>query len=228
LQRDRRQPPADDFPNQLVELLAYLDGTLPPDHPFARLAALPGGPARPQPWLLGSSPQSGVWAAQLGLPYAFADFINPGGAFIMQRYRQEFAPSPRVSRPETIVAVWAIAADTDEEAQRIASSARMAFTLFQQGQLIPVPPIDTARAFLEEHTEAAELVRRRRSIVGTPEKVREEIKTVVRQYGADEAMVVTITYEHEARRRSYELLADAFDLGSSRLAGTSRASNSSV
>ncbi len=228
LQRDRRQPPADDFPNQLVELLAYLEGTLPANHPFARLAALPGGPARPQPWLLGSSPQSGSWAAQLGLPYAFADFINPGGAFIMQRYRQEFVPSARLLRPETIVAVWAIAADTDEEAQRIASSARMAFALFQQGQLIPVPPIDTARAFLQEQEGVAELVRRRRSIVGTPVKVRGEIEAVAREYGADEAMVVTITYEHEARRRSYELLAEAFDLGSASLAGTSRASNSSV
>ena len=79
LQRDRRHPAPDDFPQQLAELLAYLWDRMPADHRFARLAALPGRPARPEVWLLGSSPQSGEWAAELGLPYAFADFINPGG-----------------------------------------------------------------------------------------------------------------------------------------------------
>src|SRR3954454_1309936 len=76
LQRDRRQAAPDDFPQQLAELLAYLEGRFPDDHPFARLAALPGLPEAPEPWLLGSSPQSAIWAADLGLPYAFADFIN--------------------------------------------------------------------------------------------------------------------------------------------------------
>src|SRR5688500_3442834 len=79
LQRDRRQAAPDDFPQQLAELLAYYDGAFPDDHPFRRLPhALPGGEERPDVWLLGSSPQSAIWAAQLGLPYAFAEFINPG------------------------------------------------------------------------------------------------------------------------------------------------------
>ena len=79
LQRDRRQAAPDDFPTQLAELLGLLEDRLPHDHPFARLSALPGLPHAPEPWLLGSSPQSGIWAAELGLPYAFADFINPDG-----------------------------------------------------------------------------------------------------------------------------------------------------
>ena len=80
LQQDRRQAAPDDFPAQLAELLAYLDDRLPADHPFARLAGtLPGRPEEPEPWLLGSSSQSAVWAGELGLPYAFADFINPAG-----------------------------------------------------------------------------------------------------------------------------------------------------
>ena len=95
LQRDRRQAAPDDFPEQLVELLAYLEDRLPPDHPFRELAKLPGLPHVPEPYLLGSSPQSGIWAAQLGLPYVFADFINPQGAAIAQRYRAEFTPSER-------------------------------------------------------------------------------------------------------------------------------------
>ena len=82
LQRDRRKRSPDDFPQQLEELLGYLYDRLPREHPFRRLAALPGMPERPEPWLLGSSPQSGVWAAEFGLPYAFADFINPAGADI--------------------------------------------------------------------------------------------------------------------------------------------------
>src|SRR5271169_4316090 len=92
LQRDRRQAAPDDFPQQLTELLGYLDDRLPPDHPFARLAqTLPGRPERPEPWLLGSSQQSAIWAAELGLPYAFADFINPKGAEIAALYRERFA-----------------------------------------------------------------------------------------------------------------------------------------
>src|SRR3984885_1596930 len=83
LQRDRRQASPDDLPQQLAELLAYFDDSLPDDHTFHRLAGtLPGRPELPVPWLLGSSPQSGIWAAQLGLPYAFADFINAEGAEI--------------------------------------------------------------------------------------------------------------------------------------------------
>src|SRR5260370_1871902 len=78
LQRDRRQAAPDDFPQQLAELLGYLNDSLPPDFPFARLAkTLPGGSARPEPWLLGSSPPSALWAAELGLPYPVSDFINP-------------------------------------------------------------------------------------------------------------------------------------------------------
>src|SRR5450759_3538483 len=77
LQRDRRQTPADDFLQQLAELMAYIEDRMPRDHPFARLTLLPGRPEKPELWLLGSSPQSGIWAAEAGLPYAFADFISP-------------------------------------------------------------------------------------------------------------------------------------------------------
>src|SRR4029079_13997705 len=93
LQRDRRHAAPDDFPDQLSELLAYEWDRMPPAHRFARLARLPAGAARPDVWLLGSSPQSAVWAAQLGLPYAFADFINPAGADIAARYRLNYTPS---------------------------------------------------------------------------------------------------------------------------------------
>jgi luciferase family oxidoreductase group 1 len=207
LQRDRRQAAPDDFPSQLVELLAYVDDDMPPDHPFARLTLLPGRPERPEAWLLGSSSQSGMWAAELGLPYAFADFINPKGAEIAAYYREHFTPSKHRTVPRIAVAVWVLCAATDEEAQRLAASARMMFTLFFRGQLIPIPPVEKALRFVAEQPAAAEpMPNGRRAIVGSPETVRRGIEEVAREYGADEVMVVTITYDHSARRRSYELI----------------------
>jgi luciferase family oxidoreductase group 1 len=229
LQRDRRQAAPDDFPEQLTELLGYLDDRLPADHPFARLAkTLPGRPHKPQPWLLGSSPQSAIWAGELGLPYAFADFINPEGAEIAALYRERFArreheheqqreheQARAEAKPRVAVAVWVICADSDEEAQRLAASGRMAFTLLRRGQLIAVPPPEKALRFLEQERErkaqgSGERPAGRRTVVGSPQTVRTQLEQVVRDYGAEEAIAVCITYEHEARRRSYELLAEVF------------------
>src|SRR3954451_12757916 len=145
LQRDRSKALPDDFPEQLAELLAYFEGTIPVSSPLARLAkVLPGRPETPEPWLLGSSPQSAIWAGELGLPYAFADFINAGGAEIAALYRREFAAGARLEAPETSVAVWAVAAESTEEAERLASSSRMAFGMLRRGRLIEVPHPDKA------------------------------------------------------------------------------------
>jgi luciferase family oxidoreductase group 1 len=216
LQRDRREASPDDFPQQLAELLGYLSGSLPEDHPFARLSAtLPGLPERPDVWLLGSSMQSAVWAAELGLPYSFADFINPKGAELASLYRERFQDTPEEVAPRLAVAVWAICAETEEEAQRLASSSRMTLRLLHQGRLIPVPPVDKALRFLESHDGDAGgsgVARNRRGIIGDPEKVRAGLEEVAREYGAEEMMIVTITHDHGARRRSYELIAEAFGL----------------
>jgi luciferase family oxidoreductase group 1 len=218
LQRDRRQASPDDFPDHLAELLAYLGKSLPPEHPFARLTALPGDPERPAPWLLGSSAQSGIWAAELGLPYAYADFINPGGAGIVARYRSDFRPSVWQSVPEAIAALWVICAETDAEAERLASSGIMTFKLLRRGQLIAVPPVERALTFIEEEKRAssglssAPRIGDRRRIVGSPATARAGVESAAREYNADEVMIVSITHEHEARRRSYELIAEAFGL----------------
>jgi luciferase family oxidoreductase group 1 len=213
LQRDRRHAAPDDFPEQLLELLAFLENRLQPDHPYRYLADLPGRPYRPVPWLLGSSPQSAVWAGQLGLPYAFADFINPEGAAIAERYRREFTPSERLEKPCTIVAVWALAAETDAEGERLSASHRMAMRLFLTGKLIRVPPVETALAFLADPANRSPLGGRgRRRISGSPETVRRRVEEVAAEYQADEVMIVTITHEHAVRRRSYELIAAAFGL----------------
>jgi luciferase family oxidoreductase group 1 len=212
LQRDRRQAAPDDFPQQLAELLAYFDDAFPEGHALGRYpGTLPGRPETPEPWLLGSSAQSAIWAADLGLPYAFADFINPEGAEIAALYRERFRPSERLAAPRTAVAIWALCADSEEEARRLAASSKMTFTLLREGRLVPVPPPDKALRFLDSRPKAAP-VHRRRSVLGDPEAVRAGIVDVAAQYGAEEAIVVTITYDHEARRRSYELIAEAFGL----------------
>ena len=210
LQRDRRQAAPDDFPQQLAELLALLEDRMPPDHPFARLAALPGCPESPEPWLLGSSPQSAIWAAELGLPYAFADFINSRGAPIAADYRGRFRDVGRLPAPVVAVGAWVVCADTDEEARRLASSGRMTLALLRRGQLIPVPPVEKALRFLGSDGLAPESGRR--AVVGAPDTVRAQLEALAAEYRAEEIIAVTITHEHAARRRSYELLAEAFDL----------------
>jgi luciferase family oxidoreductase group 1 len=210
LQRDRRQPAPDDFPQQLVELLALLEDDLPADHPFTRLAGvLPGLPERPEPWLLGSSPQSAIWAGELGLPYSFADMINPEGAAIAADYRARFVESGRAPAPVLSVGVVALCAESDEEAERLAASHKMAFSLLRQGRLIKVPPVDLALRYWESRPPRTS---RRRLIVGSPATVRAGIEEVAREYEAEEVILLTITFDHEARRRSYELIAQEFEL----------------
>ena len=211
LQRDRRQPAPDDFHEQLQELLGYLENRGPASGPFRQLGSLHF--ESPEPWLLGSSAQSGIWAAELGLPYVFADFINPSGEAIAEYYREHFQPSARLQQPRVGVATWAICADTDDEAQRLASSMRMLMLMLYRGQLIPVPSVEKALAFLAQEGVAAEtLPVGRRIIVGTPPKVRSMIEEVAADYGAEEVFVVNIMHEHAARKRSYELIAKVFDL----------------
>lgn len=217
LQRDKRQQAPDDFPEQLTELLGCVGDGLPPHHPMARAVEPAPLDARPTPWLLGSSPQSGVWAAERGMPYAFADFIAPGGAAIARRYVRDFVPSAALASPRVIVAAWALCATSDGEAERLASSSRMSFAHFLSGQPIQVPPVDVAEAFLREHADVLDaIIRRRRAIVGGPETVRARIEQLADEYGADEVMVVTITFDPQARRHSYELLADLFGLDRAR------------
>jgi luciferase family oxidoreductase group 1 len=210
LQRDRRHAAPDDFIEQLVELLGLLEDRLPPNHPFARHArTLPGLPERPEPWLLGSSPQSALWAAELGLPYSFADFINPEGAAIAADYRGRFIDSERLGAPQVSVGVIAICADSDEEAERLASSSRMMLSLLRQGRLIEIPTVEKALSYLETRERSSG---GRRAVIGAPETVRSGIEKVAEEYGAEEVLVLTITHDHAARRRSYELIAEAFGL----------------
>lgn len=232
LQRDRRAAASDDFPEQLAELLAYLEDRFGPEDPLRRLAALPGGEERPEVWLLGSSSDSAAWAAEQGLPYAFADFINPDRGQSVEHYRaaltgvETSAGSGMSSsacappRARVAVAVWAICAETDLEAHRLASSSRMCMALLRRGLHIPVPPIEQAERFLASRRGSEAPVgpsgRARREVLGSPTTVRARLEAVAAEYGAEEVMIVGITHDHAARRRSYELIAQAFELPGAR------------
>ena len=218
LQRDRRQRSPDDFPEQLTELLGYFVGEIPENLPLR--TALPGRREFPSPYLLGSSPASGQWAANYGLPYVFADFISPTGAQIASYYRKQFQPSRWLKTPHTIVAAWTIAADTDDEAWRLASSFIMMFTLMHQGKLIAVPSPEKAMKFLDDQEISLTATPPgRRAIIGTPDKVRAGIEALRDEYGADEVMLVNILHDHEARKRSYELVAEAFETSNTQATG---------
>jgi luciferase family oxidoreductase group 1 len=211
LQRDRRRSSPGDFDEQLSELLAYLNDSLPDGHPFAKLCeTLPGPPYVPEPWLLGSSEQSAIWAAEHALPYAFADFINPSGAEWAATYRRRYGQPRDGAEPVTAVAASVVCADTDEQARRLAASTEMTRRLLQRGQPIPVPSPEKALQFMrsEERITGVPLPRRR-VIVGSPEQVRDGLEALIEEYEASEVMVVTIAYDHAARRRSYELVAEA-------------------
>ncbi len=211
LQRDRRQAAPDDFRDQLDELLALLSNRPVPDKRFARLASMRF--ESPEAWLLGSSMDSAVWAAELGLPYAFADFINPEGVMMARYYRERFSPSEVLQAPRTVVAAWAICAETDEEAERLSFSFRMMMTLLFRGQTGPVPTVEKAEAFLRaEHLLGEGAPRGRRIITGAPQRVHAAIEALARDYQAQEVLIVNIVHDHCARRRSYELIAESFRL----------------
>jgi luciferase family oxidoreductase group 1 len=204
LQRDRRQASPDDFRDQMDELLSYFSRGLR-ELRFHN----------PEVSLLGSSPQSAIWAAELGLPYVFADFINPNGAPLAAYYREHFRPSSGLSKPTTSVAVWALCAETDEEALRISASARMMPLLLFRGRLVPVPSVENALAFLAKEGVPIDAVpESRRIITGSPGRVRASLEDVAAEYGADEVFVVNIVHDPAARIRCYELIAQAFELHS--------------
>ena len=211
LQRDRSRMMPHDFPVGLAELSAYLDRSLPQEHAFAALQeTLPTGGGSPELWLLGSSPDSAHWAAERGLPYCFADFINSDGGSLARAYRSAFRPSAHLAEPKVMVATWTIAAPTRDEAERLAAPAGMMFAHLVQGTLIAVPPVEEALAWLAANPASSR--RNRRTVLGTPGEVRRGLDAVAQEYGADEVMLVNILHDHAARRRSYELVAAEYGL----------------
>ena len=170
--------------------------------------------ALPEVWLLGSSDQSGMLAAYLGCGFSFAHFINDqGGPQVMESYRRQFRPSPGLAAPLGNIGVFALVADTEAEAQRLATSRDLWRLRLDQGYLGPIPTIAEAEAHPYTREEQLRIaVNRRRMVIGAPEQAKAQLLELAAQYGVEELVVVSICYDFAARLKSYELLAQVFGL----------------
>lgn len=209
-----RYPTAEEFPQQVADLVGFLDHALPADHPFARVTAQPAGEGSPEVWLLGSSDYSGALAAHLGLRFSFAHFISAfGGEAVMNAYRDRYRPSPREPRPQAMLTVFAVCAPTDAEADRLAGAIDLRRLRMAQGINLPVPSQAEVDSHVYSAPERAVVARNReRTLIGSPQRVRRQMLDLADVFGADELMILTITGDYATRRRSYELLAEAFAL----------------
>jgi len=207
----RRDPlAAESFPQDVLELQAYF-GDLQPGQ---AVQAVPGTGLKVPLWILGSSLFGAQLAGALGLPYAFASHFAPDDLMpALAIYRESFHPSAQLKKPYVMVGANVIAADTDAEARRIFTSAQQAFTNLlrgPRGQL--APPIDDIEAYWSPHEKARAMSMLACSFVGPGATVRAGLERFVADTGADEVIVAAAIYEHAARLKSYELLADAFGL----------------
>jgi len=203
------------FPDDVVDLIAWLHDRHAPGSRYAPVRAMPTVAGAPELWMLGSSAFGGALAAQLGIPFCFAHFINPEpGPSTMAAYRQRFRPLV-VDEPVGSIGVSVICADTDEEAVRLASSIQVWRHLIRRGRSGPIPTVEAAEAMLNAWGEKPWRPGGGRMILGAPARVRDDLEALAAEYGVDEVLAVTITHDHAARVRSYELLAEAFALPSS-------------
>jgi len=211
LRRSREALLANDFPEQLAELMDFGEG-LQRSHPFVGVTAYPDDVPLPPIWLLGSSDFSAALAAKLGLGFAFAAHFSPDRPDLpMLAYRREFQASQQLAAPYAILAVSVICAETNEEAERLASSMQLSWVRLRSGRPMKIATPEEALSYPYSEQEAAVArAYRQMQIVGTPSSVRERIEALALRTQADEIMITTVTHAHDARIRSYQLLAAAF------------------
>jgi len=203
-------PDASRFPEQIWQLCGHLDDALPADHPFKPVRVQPEVKTAPEVWLLGSSEYSGALAAQLGLPYAFAHFINArGGDDMCRAYRAGFREG-REKAPRVMVCTFLICAETDAEAERLAApiDLRRVHMALNIDSPIPTDAEAAAHRYSEEERRYF-MGQRARAIIGSPASCRAQLEEMAARYQADEMMVLTITGDYASRTRSYELLSEA-------------------
>jgi luciferase family oxidoreductase group 1 len=204
----RRAPDASDrFPQDVLELQALLA----PADPEQRIIAVPAAGTNVPLWILGSSDFGAMLAAELGLPYAFASHFAPDLLLpALDIYRDRFKPSKQLDRPYAMAGINVIAAETDAEAKRLATSQQMSFAdIFSGRRGLSRPPIDDIETYWSPHEKAQAMRMLARSVVGSARTVRRGLQAFVDETGVDEVMVVSDVYDHQARLRSVELIAEA-------------------
>src|SRR6266571_4154542 len=209
---DRRE--GDDFLERLHELILWETRDFPPNHPFNNVVAMPDDTPLPPIWLLGSSDYSSELAAQVGMGFAFAHhFASYDAVEALTNYHARFKPSGWRATPYGILAVAVVTAETDAEAERLASSMDLNRLRRDRGQYLPLPSVEEALAYPYTESERASIARNRlRLFVGSPATVMAKLQPMITASQPDELMVISAVYDHEARKKSYDLLADAFGL----------------
>lgn len=202
-----------DFSQQLAELLAFCGQTeFAANHPFRKVIAIPDDVPLPPIWILGSSGASARLAGNAGMGYSFASHFSPtpaGPAF--NTYADSFKPSAQFAKSHAILGVAVVCAETDEEADHLATTMDLAWLRIRRGEFRPLPSPEEAKAHLyTEFEREAVNEYRSRTVIGNPKKVRAQIEALASDSGADEVMVVTNLHGHAERLRSYELLARVF------------------
>jgi len=210
----RRADNADDFLERFQELILFEQRGFPQGHPFASVYAMPKDIALPPVWLLGSSGYSAQLAAMVGMGFAFAHHFSDHDAVApMLGYREQFKPSATLERPYAILGCAVVCADSDEEAERLATTIDLNWVRRARGEYLPLASPEEAVAYPYSPVDRERIkARRARLFVGTPASVREQLAPLLATTRADELMVTTMIHDHTARRRSYELLAEAFEL----------------
>ena len=211
------------FPNDVRDLMAWVSGApLPEGHPFRSVKAYPLSQTSPEVWMLGSSDYGAQVAAHFGLPYAFAWFFTDGkgGPEALRLYRELYKASPRHPEPHTALCVWALAAETEEEAQFHFSSRAQVRLLRDRGIFAPLEPPAVAAAHAYSEAEAARIAEMRKAtFVGTGAQVAERINELASRLDVQEMVVVTWAYDEAVRRNSYRLLAEATGISGEGAAG---------
>lgn len=203
----RRDPSASDhFPQDVLELQAFLG----PVQPEQRIEAVPGSNTNVPLWILGSSLFGAQLAAELGLPYGFASHFAPQALdAALTIYRERFKPSEQLSAPYALVGVNVIAAETDEEARRLATSQQMSFAgMFRGVRGLMQPPIEDIEHYWSPHEKAQASQMLACSVVGSRETVRDGIRGMIDRTGADELMIVSDIFDPEKRLKSFQIIAE--------------------
>ncbi|MGW3882822.1 MsnO8 family LLM class oxidoreductase [Streptomyces sp. NPDC005055] len=228
LRRDRSALAADDFADQVQEVLAYLNRGFPRGHAFSRLDPMAGHSSRPDVWLLGSSGSSARLAGELGLGYAFAGFINPDAAArALLRHRAFFTAAPDKQRGgRSMLAVNAVVADTDAEARRLSWSMRALLgRLARTGASPDVPTVDVAAQELGQHEKDIPTVitggQWPRLLAGSPATIRGQIEKMAEATGAEEVMVQDVIADPQARAHSRALMSQALGVAAARVTAAS-------
>jgi luciferase family oxidoreductase group 1 len=205
---------SDVFPQQVADLAALFAGDLPPGHYAEGITLQPQVDTSPQLWMLGSSEFGGALAAQLGIRFAFAHFINPQyGDIVAKAYREHFHAGNEAA-PYSAVALFVICADTEKEAEDLAAAVDLRRVQMARGLNATIPTVEMARAHAYSERDR-EIIgsQRPRSLIGTPERVAARMLELKQRFEADEIVVLTVAASYTARMRSYRLLAEAFGLG---------------